>query len=190
MAQFFGGDIEQQILATRIIFANSLGEVPAGGTELALRTTELLEEQIRKTRIRRSDAHGVLKAFVMNEHETSPVTGRSKPVQAQMWTFEVPVPVQSRLRPWLNPDSGAIPRLSAPNDGRPDLRADALADARRECRAWQRVADHHSACAVPTVQIPWPGWPKATEIFSPIRYPSSAAPSTQSRASRSALHRR
>ena len=128
MAQFLGRDIEQQILATGIIFPNGLGEVSAGGTEFSLKTTELLEQQIRKTRIRRRDAHGVLEAFVMNEHEIFPVIGRSNPVRVQMWDADVPVPVRSRIRPWIYPDSGATQWLSAPNGGLPALRADALAE--------------------------------------------------------------
>jgi len=65
----------------------------------------------------------------------------------------VPVPVQNRVRPWINPDSGATEWLPAPNGGRPALRADALADARRKCRAWQRIAADCSACAVPIARI-------------------------------------
>jgi hypothetical protein len=51
-------------LAARIIFADRLGEVTAGGAEFSLRAAELLEQQVCKTRIRRGDAYSVLKAYL------------------------------------------------------------------------------------------------------------------------------
>src|ERR1700761_4810011 len=83
VTQLFGCDIEQQILAARIIFADRLGEIPARSTELSLRSAELLEQQIRKTRVRRGDTYGVLKTFVVNEHETSPVIGQSNSMRVR-----------------------------------------------------------------------------------------------------------
>ena len=71
-----------------------------------------------------------------------------------------PSPYRNRARPWIKPDSGTTEWLPAPNDGRPVLRADALADAWRKCPAWQRVADRYPACAVPIVRIPLPDWPR------------------------------
>jgi len=68
VAQLFRGDVEQQILAARIVFGDGLGEVPARGCQLALGPAELLEHQVGEARIRGGDTHGVLKSLVVNEH--------------------------------------------------------------------------------------------------------------------------
>jgi len=68
VAQFFGGDIEQQVLAACVVFGDCLREVTHCSGKFTLRTPELFQHQIGKTRVRRSHADGVLQAFVMYEH--------------------------------------------------------------------------------------------------------------------------
>src|SRR5471032_1610595 len=68
VTQFFRSDIEQHVLSARIVFSYRLSKVPACSRELALRTAELLQEQICQTRIRRRDSDGVLQAFIVYEH--------------------------------------------------------------------------------------------------------------------------
>src|SRR5476649_2384612 len=68
VTQFFCSDIEQHVFAARIILAYSLSKVPACSRELALRTAELLKEQICQARIRSRDSDGVLQAFIVYEH--------------------------------------------------------------------------------------------------------------------------
>ncbi|GJH28893.1 hypothetical protein CBA19CS42_30275 [Caballeronia novacaledonica] len=83
MTEFLGGDIEQQVFAARIIFPDGLREVPARGRQFALRTAELLKQQIGKTRIGHTHAHGVLQTLVVNEHLDDSSSGTRNP--SRVW---------------------------------------------------------------------------------------------------------
>ena len=72
MAQFFRRDVEQQVLAARVVFADGLGEIPTRGGQFALRAAELLQHQVGEARIRRGDANGVLQTLVVDEHGVPP----------------------------------------------------------------------------------------------------------------------
>ncbi len=68
VAEFLGGDVHQQVLATGIALAEALGEIAHGGGQLALRPAELLQQQVGQARIGRGDPDGVLQSLVMYEH--------------------------------------------------------------------------------------------------------------------------
>ena len=71
VAQLFGCDVEQHVLAAWIVFRHGLGEVAHGGRQLALGTTELLEHEVRQSRVGPGDTDCVLQAFVMCKHSDS-----------------------------------------------------------------------------------------------------------------------
>ncbi len=72
MAQFLGGDVEQQILAARVGFAQPLREIAHGGGELAVGPAELFQQEGGEHGIGLGDPHGVLQALVVHEHIGSP----------------------------------------------------------------------------------------------------------------------
>ena len=65
MAEFFGGDVHQQIFAPRVVFRQGLGEVTGRGGQLTLGAAKLLEQKVGQARIGLGDADGVLKSLVM-----------------------------------------------------------------------------------------------------------------------------
>jgi hypothetical protein len=68
MTEFFGRNVKQQVLPTRVVFADRLCEIPTGCTEFALWSAELLKQQICEAGVRRGNTHRVLKALVMYKH--------------------------------------------------------------------------------------------------------------------------
>jgi len=72
MAELLGGDIEQQVLAARIVLGKSLREIAHGRSQLAVGAAELFEEQRGQRRIGFADSYRVLQPLVMHEHRASP----------------------------------------------------------------------------------------------------------------------
>ena len=68
VAQLFGSNVHQHILATRIVIAQALCEISACGGEFALRAAELLQKEISQPRIRFRDPDGILKLLNVSEH--------------------------------------------------------------------------------------------------------------------------
>jgi hypothetical protein len=68
MRQLFGGDVEQHVLAARVVLGDGLREVAHRRGEFALRAAELFEHQVGKTGIAFADAHRVLQALVVCKH--------------------------------------------------------------------------------------------------------------------------
>jgi hypothetical protein len=71
MAELLGGDVQQHVLAARIVLGHGLAEIAHRGGQLALRPTELFEQQVGQGRIGPGYSHRVLQAFVVSEHEGS-----------------------------------------------------------------------------------------------------------------------
>lgn len=59
----------KEILTAGIVLTHCLRKVTARSAEFALRSSELFQQQVCKTGIGRRDAHRILKALVMNEHD-------------------------------------------------------------------------------------------------------------------------
>jgi len=68
MADFFRGDVHQEILAARIGLAETLREIPHRCGQFALRTSELLEHQGRQGGIGFFDPNRVHQLFVVKKH--------------------------------------------------------------------------------------------------------------------------
>lgn len=71
VAELFGGDIHQQVLAACVLFGDALGEIAAGGGQFALRSAELFEHEVGEAGIAFADPDGVLQALVVCEHDDS-----------------------------------------------------------------------------------------------------------------------
>ncbi|CEE80472.1 hypothetical protein XAC2852_790195 [Xanthomonas citri pv. citri] len=91
MADLFGGDVEQQILAARVVLAQCLGEVAHCSGKFALRSAELFQHQRRQIRIGLGDADGVHQTLVVHEHGWCSMAGarQLRPLRerAETWGF-------------------------------------------------------------------------------------------------------
>ena len=65
VAELLCGDIKEHVLSAGVVFCHGLGEIPACGSQFALRAAKLLQQQVGQARVRGSDTYGVLKAFVV-----------------------------------------------------------------------------------------------------------------------------
>src|SRR5581483_7965501 len=72
MAELLGGDVDQHVLAARIILREILRKISKRSRELSLRAPELLQHQVGKTRIALTDTYGVLQTLVVTEHDVCP----------------------------------------------------------------------------------------------------------------------
>src|SRR5690606_5872849 len=90
VAEYFSGNIEQHVLAARIVFAQGLGKVTTRSREFALRSAELLEQQIGQARIAFAYPYGVLQAFVMRKHRSLPLS--ELPAKAGQRRFAIAIP--------------------------------------------------------------------------------------------------
>jgi hypothetical protein len=68
MAELFSCDVEQHVLAPRVIFRKSLSEIAHCCSKLSLRPAELLEHVARQDWIGFGDANGILQFFVVHKH--------------------------------------------------------------------------------------------------------------------------
>ncbi|MNT61362.1 hypothetical protein D3C72_1990040 [compost metagenome] len=68
VAQFFRGDIEQHVLAARIVLGQGLREVAAGGRQFALRAAELFQHQVGQPGIGLLHPDRVLQSLVVCKH--------------------------------------------------------------------------------------------------------------------------
>src|SRR5690606_41502234 len=67
-ADLVAGDVVQHVLPARVVLGNGLGVIAHGSGEFALRTTELLEQQVGGGGVGGGDADGVLQSLVVGEH--------------------------------------------------------------------------------------------------------------------------
>ncbi len=87
-------------------------------SELALRAAELFEQKICEAGVEFGDTHGVLHAFIVNEHGIPLVTGAMLSTRADIKTV-----LEEHCNQGSTPDSRANVRsCPPPQNGRPALR--------------------------------------------------------------------
>src|SRR4051794_37253093 len=96
VAQLFCRNVDKQILATRIIFRNTLCEVAHGGGKFAVRPAELLEKKAREHRVWLRHSNRVHEPLVMHKHiltsphsrDTAEITNVNCRSRGHWWTTE------------------------------------------------------------------------------------------------------
>jgi hypothetical protein len=73
VAEFFGCDIEQHVLAASVELAEPLSKIAHRGRKFPVGTTELFEHQASEHGVRLRDAHGILQPLVVHKHRRVPV---------------------------------------------------------------------------------------------------------------------
>src|SRR3954469_2515542 len=68
VAQLFGRNVDKQILATRIVFRDTLCEVAHGGGKFAVRPAELLEKKAREHWVWLRHSNRVHEPLIMHKH--------------------------------------------------------------------------------------------------------------------------
>jgi hypothetical protein len=68
MAEFFGSDIHQEVLAFWILAVETLNRVLHGRSQFAVGTAELFEKHVTESDVRLVDAHGEHQFFYVVIH--------------------------------------------------------------------------------------------------------------------------